>query len=74
MDFDFENFDKYLQPEISADSQAKIDLLNSHIRVDRISARECKFIGDVERRIRAGKTITDLQKQWLARIIRKCRQ
>lgn len=74
MNFDFDNFDKYLRPEVSVEAQTKIDLLDSHIKVNMISEKEHKFIDDVKRRIRADKSITDKQKIWLAKIIKRCRE
>lgn len=72
-DFDFENIDIYLQPEVTVEMQSKINLLHSHIKVDKISEREHKFIGDLERRIKSNKPITPKQKIWLAKIVKRCR-
>lgn len=74
MNFDFDNFDRYLQPEVSIESQTKIDLLDSHLKANKLSDREYKFIDSVKKRIRANKPITDKQKVWLAKIIKRCRE
>lgn len=72
MDFDFENYQKYLEKPVSANAQNRIDLLNSKLNCTRLSERELKFIDDVKNRIRNERSLSEKQRIWLAKIIQKC--
>lgn len=72
-DFDIENYEQYLTPKITAESQKKLDILEQRIRVDILNEKELKFIDDVKKRIRVNKNLTEKQKSWLAKILIKCR-
>jgi hypothetical protein len=72
MNFDLDNYDKYLQPTITEIAAKRINQLNGLINDEILSEGERKFINDVKRRIYSEKPITDKQKVWLAKIIKKC--
>ena len=72
MEFDLDNYEKYLTKTVSPESLAKIAKLDSMINVSFLNSREVDFVESVRKRIRAERSITDKQRAWLARILKKC--
>jgi hypothetical protein len=72
MEFDFENYEKYLVKSPSAEAQVKINKLNSMVDAAKLRDSEMEFLDIVRKRMSAEKSLTDKQRILLAKILQKC--
>lgn len=74
MEFDFDNFEKYINKPVSRESIAKIAKMDAIINEKLLNEKELKFVEDVRKRIRNERPLTEKQRAWLAKILQKCQQ